>query len=97
MIKCANMHRFWRILLVMSLVGLVSNLANGLVEYAYSEMEIQTWADHFVAKAQAMREGMEYAVPSSIVARQMSIATISVGLSSPSLDSDRCECPELKA
>ncbi len=73
--RAFNRKWFWRILLVMSLVGLVSNLANGLVEYAYSEMEIQTWADHLVAKAQAMREGMEYAVPSSIVARQMSIAT----------------------
>ena len=66
---------FWRMLLVTMLVGFVNNLANELVDVAYRECQVQTWADYFVAKVQAMQSGMDYAVPSRAVAMQMNYAT----------------------
>ena len=66
---------FWRMLLVTMLVGFVNNLANELVEIAYRECQVQTWADFLVAKVQAMQSGIDYAVPSNAVATQMNYST----------------------
>ena len=69
--RVLNGKWFGRMLIVMTIVCTVSNLANGIVDRFYSAKGIQTWGDFLIAKAQAMRAGLDYAVPSSAVAREM--------------------------
>jgi len=66
---------FARMLLVVAVVVFVNNLANGVVELAYRECQVQTWGDYLAAKIEAMQSGMDYAVPSSAVATQMNYST----------------------
>ena len=69
--RVLNGRWFGRMLIVMVIVSAASNLANGVVDAFYKTAGIQTWMDYMAAKAQAMRSGLEYAVPSAAVARQM--------------------------
>lgn len=69
--RVLNGRWFGRMLVVMVIVSAASNLANGVVDAFYKTAGIQTWMDYMAAKAQAMRSGLEYAVPSAAVARQM--------------------------
>ena len=73
--RVLNGKWFGRMLVVMAIVSAVSNLAGGTVEAFYEAAGIQTWMDYMAAKLQAMRSGLEYAVPSITVARQMCGAT----------------------
>lgn len=69
--RVLNGKWFGRMLIVMTIVCTVSNLANGVVDRFYSAKGIQTCGDYLIAKVQAMRAGLDYAVPSSAVAREM--------------------------
>ena len=69
--RVLNGKWFGRMLIVMTIVCTVSNLANGVVDRFYRAKGIQTWGDFLIAKAQAMMAGLDYAVPSSAVAREM--------------------------
>ena len=55
-----------------SVVGIVM----GIIFAALHDMEIQTWGDFLQVKAEHLRRGMDYAVPSKVVAMQMSGATL---------------------
>ena len=46
---------FARMLLVVAVVVFVNNLANGVVELAYRECQVQTWGDYLAAKIEAMQ------------------------------------------
>lgn len=66
---------FWRLVTVGMVLNLIGQTVNGLVMRSFREMNIQTWGDFFVAKAEAARQGMEYAVPSLRAAGQMTGGT----------------------
>ena len=66
---------FFRALAVMMMFGGASNAANGFVAETCRRLGIQTWTDFLVRKAEAMRAGLDYAVPSRAVAAQMNGAT----------------------
>ena len=54
------------------IVGIVT----WIIFAAFRDMEIQTWSDFLQVKLEHLRRGMDYAVPSKVVAMQMSGATL---------------------
>ena len=66
---------FARILVVSMLLGMVNNMANDLVAYAFSKLEMQTWFDYLETKIKSLLAGVDCAVPSRAVAMQMNEAT----------------------
>ena len=54
----------------------VAAIVMGIVLAVFHDMEIQTWNDFLQAKMEHLRNGLDYAVPSRVVALQMSGATL---------------------
>ena len=59
----------------MVLYGVVT-VVMGIIFAVIRDMEIQTWSDFLQVKLEHLRRGMDYAVPSKVVAMQMSGATL---------------------
>jgi len=66
---------FGRMLAVMTLLGFVSDTANRVLGGMYKSWGIQTWFDFIYSWAIAVREGLEYTVPSRAVLMQMNNST----------------------
>ena len=66
---------FWRICAVVCTVCAVQHLAGLALEGAYGRFGVQTWLDFARLKAEAMKTGIDVAVPSARAAMQMNAAT----------------------
>jgi uncharacterized membrane protein len=72
------LERGWygRIASVLITLYLVTIVAVSLVSVLFAEMHIQTLSDHMVAKINAARQGLEYAIPSMKVGLSMTGASL---------------------
>jgi hypothetical protein len=66
---------FWRMAIVMTLLGYVNSAANSLVDRFYLSHEIMTWFRYLEVKVASLVSGVECAVPSRAIALQMNQAT----------------------
>lgn len=73
--KLAKGKWFWRIFSTGLLLYLITALVTILLTSAYEDMQIQTWMDFLVAKAKAWQSGLDYSVPSTRLAWQMTGAS----------------------
>ena len=56
---------FWRLLVVVALLQLLSSFAGALLTSAYDALSITTVADYVVAKIQHARQGLTYSLPTA--------------------------------
>lgn len=66
---------FWRMLSAGLLLNLIGQLAMGIVNYLYKDMEIPTWVGFLQSKVEALRSGMNLTLPSSAAGWRMTGAS----------------------
>lgn len=66
---------FWRIIAATATLYVIASFAFVIVTASIKGMEVQTWGDFLMAKAQNAINGLGYSVPSSAVSWQMTWAT----------------------